>query len=324
MLTAEKNVKLNLLKGFACIAVVFIHVSFPGLFGEITATASGFAVPVFFMISGNFAFGCSEQVIKRRLFKVIRIFLLSYCLFFLYGIFKSILSGTPVTSWLMENFNRHTLIDYLVFCTIDFAMPLWYLIAMIEVYLLWLLIIRTGTEQLSLKIMPLLFILLIVSTMFSWSWRVNFLTQGMSWFLLGYYCNTDMYGKISTVSRSTLIVSAFIGCVAVVLPAVLRSTVKFGMLGIIPFAFSLFALALKDPNVSICRPLEFIGEKLSLYIYLLHVPVRGVIIFLFGRVFRSNIYSKIFLWTKPLMVLLSTILISMAIYASSKRLQRKN
>ena len=41
------NVKLNFLKGIACMGVVFIHITFPGLFGQIVLCASGYAVPVF-------------------------------------------------------------------------------------------------------------------------------------------------------------------------------------------------------------------------------------------------------------------------------------
>ena len=44
-----RNEKLNLLKRVACIGVVFIHVTFPGVFGQIVGDAAGFAVPVFLM-----------------------------------------------------------------------------------------------------------------------------------------------------------------------------------------------------------------------------------------------------------------------------------
>ena len=73
-----ENVKLNLVKGFACIGVVFIHVTFPGLAGEIISSASSYAVPIFFMIAGYYAFGKDEKTIKRRLVKIIKIFIFAY------------------------------------------------------------------------------------------------------------------------------------------------------------------------------------------------------------------------------------------------------
>ena len=62
----ETNVKLDLLKGCACIGVVFIHVSFPGTFGQIVNYISTFAVPVFYMIAGYFAWGKGTDTVKRR------------------------------------------------------------------------------------------------------------------------------------------------------------------------------------------------------------------------------------------------------------------
>ena len=53
----NRNLKLNLLKGFACIGVVFIHVTFPGKAGSIISAISGYAVPIFYMIAGYYIYG---------------------------------------------------------------------------------------------------------------------------------------------------------------------------------------------------------------------------------------------------------------------------
>ena len=82
------NIMLNLLKGFACVGVVFIHMPFPGNFGKIISTLSGFAVPLFFMIAGYYSFGNGPEVIKRRLSKIITLAI------FLILIFRGILLMT--------------------------------------------------------------------------------------------------------------------------------------------------------------------------------------------------------------------------------------
>ncbi len=46
-----ENSALNLLKLFACCSVVFMHVKFPGRFGEVVNDIN-YAVPVFLMIAG--------------------------------------------------------------------------------------------------------------------------------------------------------------------------------------------------------------------------------------------------------------------------------
>ena len=71
--TGTINHKLNFLKCFACIGVVFIHITFPGRFGEIVRLGADYAVPVFFMIAGYYAWGKDTAVIKRRLIKMLKI-----------------------------------------------------------------------------------------------------------------------------------------------------------------------------------------------------------------------------------------------------------
>lgn len=74
MEASKRNNKLNLLKGFACIGVVFIHIQFPGKIGKLISMVSAYAVPVFFLIAGYYAFGKGTDTLKRRLLKIIKIF----------------------------------------------------------------------------------------------------------------------------------------------------------------------------------------------------------------------------------------------------------
>jgi surface polysaccharide O-acyltransferase-like enzyme len=72
----QKSDVLNLFKGLACISVVFVHVHFPGITGIVVHRSfSSFAVPLFLMIAGYFAFGKDESVIKRRFFKILKLIL---------------------------------------------------------------------------------------------------------------------------------------------------------------------------------------------------------------------------------------------------------
>lgn len=51
-----KNRCLNFFKGLGCIFVIFIHFPFPGEIGRIISGLARFAVPLFFMISGYYAY----------------------------------------------------------------------------------------------------------------------------------------------------------------------------------------------------------------------------------------------------------------------------
>lgn len=53
---------LYYLKALACLTVVFIHFPLPGIYGKISQCIAQFSVPVFFMISGFFAYDHVERL----------------------------------------------------------------------------------------------------------------------------------------------------------------------------------------------------------------------------------------------------------------------
>lgn len=209
------NFKLNFLKGMACMGVVFIHIPFPGKFGEIVLYASAYAVPIFFMIAGYYAWGKGPEVIKRRLIKIINIFLYAYTLFFVFNLTIAA-KNHEVGVWFSTHFNWKTLVLLVCFCTIDFAIPLWYLIAMIELYIVWYFIVKNKKEQFVLKLLPVLFCLQILSTSYcetmhlEWFWKINFITRAMPWFLLGYYMNTNRAEKFKNINSHKLFLGGYV------------------------------------------------------------------------------------------------------------------
>lgn len=319
MRKADINVKLNLLKGFACMGVVFIHITFPGLFGKIVLQASAYAVPVFFMIAGYYAYGKDADVIKRRLKKIVKIFLYAYLLFFLYSLAIS-LKNHRVLQWFSGNYNWKTPIKYICFCTIDFAIPLWYLIAMIETYIVWLYVVKRKKEHLVIRITPLLFLFQIILSSYcntmhlAWFWNTNFLTSAIPWFMLGYYMHTETAQKIRSIKPQTLLMMVIVGCAIEVIPTAFDLPVKFNVIGGIPYALGLFALALRNPSKSICKPIEFIGDKLSLNIYILHVPMARAVGSVFHSILNVNTEAYPYLWVHPLIVLAAAIVASWVIY----------
>ena len=313
------NNKLNLLKGFACICVVFMHISFPGMFGQIVLNASAYAVPVFFMIAGYYAYGKDKSIIRRRLIKIIKIFSCAYILFFSYHSMIATINH-EIGVWLDKNFNLMTPIKYICFCTIDFAVPLWYLIAMIEAYICWYFIVKNKKENIALKFIPILFVMQVLLTSYrdtmniAWFWKTNFITRAMPWFLLGYYMHTEKAERIRNMDSFKLVVLAVSGCIVAIIPVIFDLPVKFNVLGYIPFAFGLFNLCLKNPGHSVCKPIEYIGEKLSLNIYIFHILIAGVIDVISSRILGIPTKSNVWLWCRPVIVLDCTIFASWIVY----------
>ena len=138
----RKNDSFYLLKGFGCIAVVFIHVTFPGRWGEVVKHLASFAVPVFLMISGWFANpifmktkgheDSSEEMVKirRRWIKTARVLIYGLAVYFLTALLQR--AGTDkVISYIQSFFTWKALWKAIVFCTVETAIPLWYMIAMV-------------------------------------------------------------------------------------------------------------------------------------------------------------------------------------------------
>ena len=311
----EKNIKLNLLKGIACLAVVCIHVLFPGKAGLIIKYIARFAVPVFLMITGYYAFGASSETIRRRFFKILKIMAYAYAVFFVYGAVMA-LKDHELGAWLAENYNWKTPIKYIVFCTIDFAVPLWYLIALLETYLVWMLVVKKKCESFMVKLIPVFFVLQIAwvtyceSMDIAWYLKVNFITSAMVWFLLGYYMHTPEAQKLRDLDSRILAILAVAGCAITVIPTAFELAIQFNVIGYIPYSFALFTLALKNPGRSVCRPLEYLGEKLLLNVYILHVPVSGVILWGAAHILKVNTDSIVFLWLYPILTMIGAILLS--------------
>ena len=142
----DRNNCLNLLKCVACVGVVFIHVAFPGFWGGIIKGLFYFAVPLFYMISGYYAYGCTCERIKKRLMKIVKKMLFAIIFLLFFEILLHAYNSTLVM-WLDDFLSWKTFVKMIVFCTIDWAIPLWYLIAMAETYLVWLYVVKKRQKK---------------------------------------------------------------------------------------------------------------------------------------------------------------------------------
>lgn len=319
------NRKLNLLKCLACVGVFFHHVLFPGVTGAVLKHLSSFAVPVFCMISGYYAFDCGKTVIRRRFIKLLRIFWISLAWFLITGLADAALDH-QAGPWLRQYVRWGAIPKTLCVCVIDFAFPLWYLVAMLETYALWYAVVRFGKERAALKALPVLLGLMIV---FDFCWRMlkmnpdvsyNFVTGAMPWFLAGYWMHEGGSKAFREKSAPTLALIAAAGGIGFLLLAMRDHPLQIAMR--IPYAFGLFALALKHPEQSICRPLEWMGEKLSLYFYLLHVPLSRMMRSACIRSGRVNVRGDVFRWLFPFAVMGVTVALSLVLYEIKRARQK--
>jgi len=70
MMIDTKNIdSLDCAKGVACIFVILIHCTFPGIFGEMLRAIARFAVPLFFVVTGYFLLDSNGKVTRERILK---------------------------------------------------------------------------------------------------------------------------------------------------------------------------------------------------------------------------------------------------------------
>lgn len=309
----RRNKNINFLKGIACMGVVFIHIKFPGITGEIVSKIFQFATPIFFMIAGYYAFECNIDTIKRRLIKISKIFIWAILCFFVYNLILQIRNNDAIL-WIKNTFGYKEILKAIVFCTIDYAYPLWYLIAMIESYLVWIIVVKKSKENLLIKTLPILFMALIISdgycetNNYQWFWKINFLTKSFSYFLMGYCIRERNQREKTNMHVKSGVITGSLGLIIALLPTLFNTKVDFSMIGLVMYSISVFYLTVGLPQKQTQGIIEYIGDKLSLYIYIFHVLIADIIEICCRKMFMINFNDNLFKWTLPIITLILTII----------------
>jgi len=135
----KRNQRMDLYRGIAIYAVISIHVLFPGTFGEGVRALARYAVPFFFLTAGYFNFNAAPKALGRRAFRTFKQLVLASLLYLLLGCVLTARKGDAVLAWVKGFWDTHYLMEFLQFHTVPFpyAWQLWFLGAMLMVYLLW-------------------------------------------------------------------------------------------------------------------------------------------------------------------------------------------
>ena len=133
----QYNYCMDFLKGIACIFVVFIHVKFPGDFGQAVQAVARFAVPFFFMVSGYYCYRKDYQGVKgggKKIWHVLKITFFAYLFYIVVALLDNWLLGGSKSF----NFSLSHIIRVLLF-SVPSNVPgqLWFMIALLEVYIIY-------------------------------------------------------------------------------------------------------------------------------------------------------------------------------------------
>lgn len=281
---------LNALKIIAAFFVVAIHIHFPGDFGKGVIAVARFAVPFFFMVSGFFSFYENRAVLnekyKRKIKHLLLLFGTSLLLYFAYGVLGSIMNGT-LEGYLKSIFSVSSFFELFVFNHVRIMEALWFLPALIYVYLVFLAFEKTGITKKLYFLIPVLFL---AGTLFrecieifpeypaimskAYLYR-NFLFVGLPFFMLGHYIKANEEKLKNKFSNTLLFVLMIIGTAESVAVELLH-TGKSVYIGTFVAVFALFLFAVKNEEKYSAVHLANAGAKYSLYVYILHIMVSNV------------------------------------------------
>ena len=277
MTVNKRNNWLDLIKLMASFMVVFIHVDFTGTFGRVVNAIARFAVPLFFAVSGFFSLNVSSKTIKRRLLKLIILYFVATIIYHVYNVF-----GVRFTEYFTSTF---TILDFLgfIFLNLPFSsVHLWFLLALIYVYLIWLLVIKFSIKEKTLFIISIvclaihLFLgefLTLFNVDIPTSVVRNFVLMGFPFFTLGYLANKHKE-KLKRTNNLLLIALLIFGCVE---PAL--SAVFFGLnevyIGSICSLFALIVIAIKLQEKTLSRFWVLLSST-SADVYVFHMLISRI------------------------------------------------
>lgn len=287
------NETLYILKVWAAFSVIAIHFGFLGQLGVFYKVIARFAVPLFFMISGFYSFNISEVKLKQRIKKMSLLIIFSTSFYFLIDFFLQLTTGNLRT--IFERFSLNNIFNFIVFNRISdlvgtLATPLWFLYALLYIYIYLLL---TNKKWLFNKILTLVILCLSFMIEFKTNNTLlyrNFLFMGVPLFSLGmYFAQIQRQIKDCKYFKNFFIIGIIISGILTV--------VEFIFLGanfelyisslLISCLFMLFSI--KYPRIWTMNSVINIGKKNVTFIYISH----QFVILLFKTFVKNGIVYKV-------------------------------
>lgn len=338
----QQNHKLDLVKCMAIYSVVFLHIRLPGAVGEGINCLARFAVPLFFLVSGCFSAGSEPGRLLRRAARTAKLLLGSVAGLAALGCALEAKAGRSPLLYLLELAQPGRWLSLALYQVVPlpYAWHIWFLAALLIVYLLWALLTwtakRLGRElpydTLAVAALGLLALhlslgegrgLVGLEPVNSLYIR-NAWLDGLPFFALGAWMGSrrDFWAKLSPAplwlgAGVAGLLSLWERQAAGLLDLYLGSALA---------ALLLLAAALNRPQVDsplLRRTACFCGRELTFYIFALHVPLYGVLLEWREQVFPFA-WALDHPWLTPFLVAGASTLLALALYGLNSVLLRSD
>lgn len=330
MPAAERNRCLDFFKGIAAVCVVFVHIPFHGTFGKCISSIGSCGVMLFFLISGYYAFGERDKMCRKLRKRFCRNLLITVIAVLVYFGISYALNGESYyyrNIWL-RTFLRPRFYLRMIYCSDLEAIsgdPLWFMFALLHVYVIFWLMYKMRLEKFAKFAMPLFILLRIGLETYKYatdgSWRIcsNALVAALPLMLLG-FCIAEWKEKLLKLPAWSAAVCGVLSLVCLIL-LIKYDPFRYNITQIFKLMLvaSVFLFALEKPKLRLFPPLDILGGAYSLHVYLWHMPVIMILYTLCERrILKVDPYD----WYMPLVVAGISILISVVIVTVQRLIKR--
>lgn len=305
MAKRQQNQYLNYWKGIACFGVVFVHTGFPieNLDGMLQ-TMFRFAVPLFFMISGYFCYGEDRERVEKKLpAKIKRIFWINFFGCFYYFVMQMAIavfgdshgSAADVIERFGLLFNKETMVNWLVFNQDPFVRIMWFTSALLYCYVLFWIINHFNLYRVGYGLIPVLLmihlimgnVMVMLGVEINKVYYRNFLLFGLPFFMLGNWLHKNQADILEKFTIKK--------CQIILLTGLLLGIGEWFVegrremyIGTLLVVLSAFMLTMYQPEKKENSFLTKIGEKYSLFIYVVHYSLIVVLERFSGKLIMSG------------------------------------
>lgn len=204
---------INVLKFIAVVLIVLIHESFPGKVGLVVEGVAGMSPLVFFMISGYYSYGSSDDRMLKRTVRILQLTICANLIYFFWDIAVEFLAGGSVSAWLRETCSLKKLLVFLAVNESPFRGHLWFLGALLYSYLFALIFLAyawkgggrsdelvRGNQVKCLRLVSVVLLILNIAggeflTLYGKNIQIpyirNWLFMGIPFFCMGYCIHAD-------------------------------------------------------------------------------------------------------------------------------------
>lgn len=321
----QYNYCLDFIKGVACIFVVFMHCEFPGTLGILTQAISRFCVPLFFMVSGYFCF--KPEILAKggaqfNMNKVKHVFHITVNACIFYASFMLLLSLFKHVNW---SISIPKLINWVIFNAPGWAGvagQYWFLFALLYTYVFYAIIQKLGVIRQSYWLMWTLFVVYIalaqgahlmgIRSIPNMYYR-NWLVEGFSFFMLGHWIHH--FQDRLKYNNSVLLLVVLLSTILCLVERWVMGR-DFGVnIVTIPQVFCLFLYAVNNPLKHVGH-IQMIGQRYSMFVYILHPAAWHSLDIIYQKLDMTA--NSIALYSRPIIVVLFTLLLSHAIYSVTR------